>query len=187
MTKTVDRRLENYRPFLLLQARQLQQNRRLLVRFGWSDLVHETLLYAHRNLDKFMGPEGELIQWLRKILTHTAIDHARRERADRRDVRRERSLTAAVADSSARLDQFVADQGSSPSEHCQKQELLVHLAQAIEQLPTDQREVLVARDLLGKSIRDIATGLDKTEKAVAGLLFRARGKLRKLMAPFEGT
>src|SRR5262245_58867568 len=140
MVKTADWQLEKYRPLLLLQARQLQQDRRLLARFGWSDLVHETLLEAHDNLDGFKGQtEGELIQWLRKILTHTAIDRARRERADRRDFRLERSLVTAVSDSSARLDKFFADQGSSPSEHCQKQELLVHLAQAIEQLPPRQR------------------------------------------------
>src|SRR5262249_22084854 len=152
----------------------------------WSDLVQQTLFEAHRNLDAFKGKtEGERIQWLRQILTHTAIDRARRERARRRDFRRERTLAMAIGDSSARIDEFVAAQGSSPSERCQKEELLVHLAQAIEQVPPRQREVLVGRDLLGKSIRDIATGLDTTEKSAAGLLFRARQELRKPMAPFE--
>jgi DNA-directed RNA polymerase specialized sigma24 family protein len=45
--------------------------------------------------------------------------------------------------------------------------------------------VLIGRDLQGKSIRDIAGELNLTEKAVAGLLFRARRRLRELMAPFE--
>ena len=186
MTEPRDWRLEEYRPLLLLQARQLQQDPRLLVHFDWSDLVQQTLLEAHRDLGKFKGKtEGELIQWLRQILTHTALDHARRGRADCRDVGLERSLGLAVADSSARLDKLLADQAPSPSEQFQKQELLVRLAVAIEHLPDGQREVLIARDLLSKSIRDIAAGLDLTEKAVAGLLFRARRKLRELMGPFE--
>ena len=78
--------LAKYRPLLLLQARQLRQDKRLLVRFDWSDLVHETLLEAHRDLGKFKGKtEAELIQWLRQILTHTAFDRARHDRAGRRD------------------------------------------------------------------------------------------------------
>jgi RNA polymerase sigma-70 factor (ECF subfamily) len=178
--------LERYRPLLKLQARQLQQDPRLLVRFDWSDLVQQTLLEAHGNLARFKGKtEGELVQWLRKILTHTVIDHARHERADCRDIRLEKSFQTAIEDSSARLDKLVADQAPSPSEQFHKQELLVHLAEAIEQLPQGQRDVLIARDLLSKSIRDIAADLELTEKAVAGLLFRARRKLRELMAPFE--
>src|SRR5262245_55815749 len=172
-------------PAPLLQARQLQQDRRLLVRFDWSDLVQQTLLEAHRNRNDFRGPEGARIQWLRQILRNTAIDRAIHERAGRRDVHLERTLGNVVADSSARIDNLLADRGSSPSERCQKEELLVHLAQAIQQLPNDQREVLVDRDLLGKPIRDIAAGLKRTEKAVAGLLFRARRELRRRMARFE--
>jgi len=178
--------LGKYRPLLLLLARQLQQDRRLLVRFDWSDLVQQTLLEAHDNLADFHGKsEAELVQWLRQILTNTAIDRARRERAGRRDVQLERSLGAAIADSSARLDKFLADQDPSPSEQAQKQELLVHLAEAVEQLPSNQREVLVCRDFLGKHIKDIAANLGQTEKAVSGLLFRARRKLRQKLAPFE--
>jgi RNA polymerase sigma-70 factor, ECF subfamily len=185
MAKTAEWDLEKYRPLLLLQARQLQQDPRLLVRFGWSDLVQQTLLEAHHNRDDFRGPEGARIQWLRQILRNTAIDRAIHERAGRRDVHLEQTLGNVVADSSARIDNFLADRGSSPSERCQKEELLVHLAQAIEQLPIDQREVLVGRDLLGKPIREIAAGLKKSERAVAGLLYRAHKKLRELMAPFE--
>jgi hypothetical protein len=33
-----------YRALLLLQTRQLQQDKRLFVRFDWSDLVQQTLL-----------------------------------------------------------------------------------------------------------------------------------------------
>ena len=45
-------------PAPLLQARQLQQDKRLLVRFDWSDLVQQTLLEAHRNRNEFKGPDG---------------------------------------------------------------------------------------------------------------------------------
>jgi RNA polymerase sigma-70 factor (ECF subfamily) len=175
-----------YRPLLRLQARQLRQDKRLLVRFDWSDLVQQTLLKAHCDLAQFKGKtEAELIQWLRQILTHTAIDRARHDFAGCRDIRLERSLRIAVGDSSACLDKFVADRGPSPSEQVQKQELLVRLAEAIEQLPPRQRAVFIGRKLLGKSLGDLAADLKLTKKAAAGLLFRAVQNLCQLMAPCE--
>ena len=178
--------LAKYRPLLLLQARQLQQDKRLLVRFDWSDLVHETLLEAHRDLGKFKGKtEAELIQWLRQILTHTAFDRARHDRAGRRDVRLERTLEMALGDSSASVDKFLADRNPSPSEQIRKQEFQVHLAEAIEQLPPRQRAVFIGRDVLGRSILDLAADLQLTRQAVVGLLNRAHKKLCQLMAPFE--
>ena len=178
--------LAKYRPLLLLQARQLQQDKRLLVRFDWSDLVHETLLEAHRDLGKFKGKtEAELIQWLRQILTHTAFDRARHDRAGRRDVRLERTLEMAATDSSACVDKFLAGRNPSPSEQIRKQEFQVHLAEAIEQLPPRQRDVFIGRDVLGKSILDLAADLKLTREAVVGLLNRAHRKLCQLMAPFE--
>ena len=178
--------LERYRSFLLLQARQLQQDKRLLVRFDWSDLVQQALLEAHGDLGKFKGKtEAELIQWLRQILTHTAIDRARHDRAGRRDVRLERTLEMAVADSSACLDKFLAGRVPSPSEQIRKQEFQARLAEAIEQLPTRQRAVFIGRDVRGKSILDLAADLKLTRGAVVGLLNRAHRKLCQLMAPFE--
>ena len=178
--------LAKYRPLLLLQARQLQQDKRLLVRFDWSDLVHETLLKAHCDLGKFKGKtEAELIQWLRQILTHAAIDRARHDHAVRRDVRLERTLQWAVADSSACLDKFLAGRIPSPSEQFQKEEFQLRLAEAVELLPPRQRDAFIGRDVWGKSMRDLAAELKVTEKAVAGLLDRARGKLCEVMGPFE--
>jgi len=180
--------LAKYRPLLLLQARQLQQDRRLLVRFDWSDLVQQALLEAHGNLAQFKGKtEAELIQWLRQILTHTAIDRARHDHAGRRDVRLERTLEWAVADSSACLDKFLADRNPSPSEQIRKQEFQVRLAEAIEQLPPRQRAVFIGRKLLGKSIGDLAADLKLTKKAVAGLLSRGIEKLCQLMTPYEDS
>jgi len=178
--------LAKYRPLLLLQARQLQQDRRLLVRFDWSDLVHETLLKAHCDLAEFKGKsEAQLIQWLRQILAHTAIDRARHDLAGRRDVRLERSLRIAVGDSSACLDKFLAGRSPSPSERIRKQEFQLRLAEAMEQLPPRQRDVFIGRKLLGKSLGDLAADLNLTKKAVAGLLSRAMQKLCQLMAPCE--
>ena len=45
----------------------------------------------------------------------------------------------------------------------------------------DQRDVVLLRDVQGRSVADIAAQLGRTEKSVAGLLLRGRGRLRQLL------
>jgi RNA polymerase sigma-70 factor (ECF subfamily) len=178
--------LERYRPLLSLLARQLELDPRLRRRLDWSDLVQETLLRAHAHLGRFRGQtEAELIRWLQEILANALADEARKAHAQKRDVDLEQSLQAAVAESSARLEAFLTAEQSSPSEQAEHRELLLRVAAALEQLPEDQRDVVVQRDLMGAPVAEIAARLDRTEKSVAGLLLRGRRKLRKLLADYQ--
>jgi RNA polymerase sigma-70 factor (ECF subfamily) len=105
--------------------------------------------------------------------------------AGKRDLRLEQSLQAAMDESSARIEGYLGAAGPSPSQQAERGELLLRLASAIEQLPADQHDVIVRRDLRGEPVDQIAQQLGRTEKAVAGLLFRGRHKLRELLADFE--
>jgi RNA polymerase sigma-70 factor (ECF subfamily) len=175
--------LERYRKWLRLQVRRLQRDPRLQRRFDSSDLVQETLLNAHAQLRRFRGQsEAELVRWLQQVLAHTVIDQVRKARADGRDVGLEQSLQALLAESSAQLDAFLASKQPSPGEQAERHELLLRIADALEQLPEDQREVVMLRDLQGASVGEIAAQLGRTRKSVAGLLLRGRGKLRELLA-----
>ncbi len=179
-------RLEDYRNWLRMQARQLQLDPRLQRRFDLSDLVQETMLRAHQHLDGFRGvTEAEMVKWLHEILVNVLTDEIRRAKAQKRDVRVEHSLQAVVADSSARLEACLATPESSPSQKAERRELLQGLAAAVEQLPDDQRDVVVQRDLLGLPVHTIAEQLGKTDKAVAGLLLRGRRKLRELLDEYS--
>jgi RNA polymerase sigma-70 factor (ECF subfamily) len=55
------------------------------------------------------------------------------------------------------------------------------LRQALEQLPNEQREVLVLRHIAGLSPGEIATRLDKSEGSIHGLHHRGRGALREAL------
>jgi RNA polymerase sigma-70 factor (ECF subfamily) len=174
--------LERYRQLLRLQVRRLQLDPRLQRRFDSSDLVQETLLNAHAQMDRFRGnTEAALVKWLQEVLAHTVADQVRKARAQKRDVALEQSLQAAVAESSARLEAFLADGQPSPHEQAERHELLLRIADGLEQLPEDQREVVIRRDLQGASVGEIAAQMSRTRKAVAGLLLRGRRKLRELM------
>jgi RNA polymerase sigma-70 factor (ECF subfamily) len=183
MSPTPDWDLDRYRPLLRLQIRQMQLDPRLQRRFDSSDLVQETLLRAQGNLPSFRGhTEAELVKWLQEILAHVVTDEVRKAHARKRDLALEQSLEAVMAESSARLDHYLASSHPSPSRQAEHEEQLVRLAAAIDQLPDDQRDVLIQRDLLGASVSQIAQHLGRTEKSIAGLLLRGRRKLRELLA-----
>jgi RNA polymerase sigma-70 factor (ECF subfamily) len=182
MSPTPERELERYRPLLRLQIRQMQLDRRLQRRFDSSDLVQETLLRAHANQARFRGQtEAERVKWLQQILAHVVTDEVRKARAQKRDLALEQSLEAVMADSSARLEEYLASNQASPSRQAERQELLLRLAAALDQLPEDQRDVVIQRDLQGAPVSHIAEQLGRTEKSVAGLLLRGRRKLRELL------
>jgi RNA polymerase sigma-70 factor (ECF subfamily) len=174
--------LERYRPLLRLQTRQIELDPRLQRRFDGSDVVQEALLKAHLRLDQFRGrTEAELVQWLYEILSSTLVDEVRKAHAQKRDLDLEQSLQVAAAESSARLEAYLADQNPTPAARAERQEVLVRIAWALDQLPEDQRDVVLLRDVEGCSVAEIAGKLGRTEKSVAGLLLRGRARLRQLL------
>ncbi|HEY7308326.1 MAG TPA: sigma-70 family RNA polymerase sigma factor [Gemmataceae bacterium] len=182
MASSTEWHLERYRALLRLLVRQFHLSPRFRGRFDSSDLIQETLLKAQRKLEQFRGTtEAELIAWLQQILANTLRDEVRKARAKERDVALEQSLEAAVADSSARLAAFLADERASPVEQAERHEQLLRLAAAMNLLPEDQRTAVIQRDLLGASVAEIAEQMERTPKAVAGLLLRGRAALRRLL------
>jgi RNA polymerase sigma-70 factor (ECF subfamily) len=178
--------LGRYRPLLRVLAWQLHIDRRLQRRFDGSDVVNEALVRAVGGLGQFRGTtEAELVKWLQEILHNTFQDMVRREQAGRRDPGLEASLRAVVADSSARLDRFIAAGQSSPSKHLEGQEVLLRWADAVERLPREQRDVVILRDLQERPVKEIAALTGRTEKSVAGLLLRGRRELRRSFPDYQ--
>jgi RNA polymerase sigma-70 factor (ECF subfamily) len=175
--------LERYRALLRLLALRLHTDRQLQRRFDASDVVHDALLHAQQKLGDFRGrSEGEFVKWLQQILHRTFIDNVREQMADKRTPELEVELREALANSSARLDRLLPPADDlAPPEQLELQEELLRLAEAIERLPADQREVVVLRRLEGLSVLEIAGQLGKTRKAVAGLLARGQAEVGRSM------
>src|SRR5579864_5410581 len=88
--------VERFRTYLLLLAR-MQIGRKLRAKLDPSDLVQQTLLDAHRQLAQFRGSTpDELAGWLRRMLACNMADALRAFARGKRDIARERSLTAAL-------------------------------------------------------------------------------------------
>ncbi len=168
-----------YAPWLQLLAR-MQIDTRFQGKFAASDIVQQTLLEACRDLPQFRGTtEAELLAWLRQILAHVLAHEIRRYRGtQQRDLDREVSLEDALAQTSQRLGDMLADPGPSPSARVSQREQEVLLADVLAKLPDDYREVIILRNLEGLSHEEVARRMGRGTGAVRMLWVRALAALR---------
>jgi RNA polymerase sigma-70 factor (ECF subfamily) len=170
---------------LKLKVRQMQLDPRFQARFDSSDLVQETLLRACQNLDQFRGQtDAEWLKWLDVILSRAVIDKVREATGEKRNVYLEQALQALMAESSVKLAGILAADQSAPSGQVERKELLLHVADAMDRLPDDQRDAILLRYGLGAQtpVDQIAAKLERSSRSVSGLLRRGLEKLRQLLA-----
>jgi RNA polymerase sigma-70 factor (ECF subfamily) len=107
-------------------------------------------------ITKYEQRDVPFAAWIMRVARNAALDHMRSRRA--------------IPAEEIRL----ADDG-----HAQTSvDLTQNLRQALEQLPEDQREVLILRHIAGLSPVEIAQTLQKSESSVHGLHHRGRRTLQ---------
>ncbi|HEV3024981.1 MAG TPA: sigma-70 family RNA polymerase sigma factor [Pirellulales bacterium] len=177
--------LELYRRYLSLLAR-LQIGRRLQGKVDTADLVQDTFLEAHRHFAQFRGTgEAELVCWLRQILAGLLANLVRRYYGtQRRDLRLERELAEELDQSSRALDRSLAAH-STPSQRAMRREQAVLLADALERLPDDYREVIILRHLEGLSFAEVSQRMGRSVDSVKNLWARALVQLRRSLGTID--
>lgn len=129
-----------------------------------ADALQEGLLAAWRGAATFRG-EASARTWLYQIVVHACRRRGRR-RAGEPERHAPLEEAAAVAGAEA-VDERVAARQVGRA-----------LARAIDELPTDAREVLWLRDVEGLSGAETATALDLDLAAMKSRLHRARLELK---------
>jgi RNA polymerase sigma-70 factor (ECF subfamily) len=171
--------LMHYREYLLLVAR-VNFDARLQGELDPSDIVQEALLKAQRALHQFRGhSEQQLAAWLRTILSHTLQNAVRTYGRQQGGTRQ--SLDRALDESSVRLQTALASGQLSPDQVASRNEELLRLAEALQQLPQDQRIVLELKHLHGYTVAEICERTNRTKPSVVGLLHRGMKGLRVLL------
>ena len=174
----LDRLLAIYRNYLRLLA-QASLDARLQAKVAPSDAVQEALLKAYQGFDDFRGrTEREFIAWLRRILANSLSNLKRRYRMQGRRVDLERSLEQ----SSCALQGLLPAPGPTPSREAQRRELEVFVADALAELPADDRDVLVLRTLQGLEWGEVGHHMRRSPDAARVLWGRA---LRRLGSVIE--
>ena len=174
--------LEPYRNYLRLLAR-LELGRHVQGKLDASDVVQETFLEAHRQFEHFRGTsEPQLAAWLRQILAARVANLLRHYLGTQgRDVLREEPGGIDLEQSASRFGRGLVAAISSPSHQAARRELAVLVADALERLPEDYRDVLLLRHWEGLTFADVARRLGRSEDSVEKLWVRALGRLRKQM------
>lgn len=171
--------LMRYEAWLKLLAR-LEIDSRFQGKFSESDAVQQTLLEAWRCWDRFRGDdESARLAWLRQILAHQLAHLARHYGAtQKRNTARELSLEHTLARSSDRLEGLLAANQSSPSDVALRREQQLRLAEALDRLPAEYRDVIILRNLEELSYEEIAARMNRSPGAVRMLWLRALAALR---------
>jgi RNA polymerase sigma-70 factor (ECF subfamily) len=174
--------LEVYRHYVALLVR-LQLGKRLQAKLDVEDVVQETFLEVHRAIGRFRGDSTqEFLAWLRQIVSAVLSNQLRRfYGTKRRDVRLEKALSDDIDRSSRHLELGLVAPGSSPSHQASRRETAVRLADALESLPRDYREVIILRQLEDLPFPEVSRRMGRSLDSVKNLWVRALVRLRRGM------
>jgi RNA polymerase sigma-70 factor, ECF subfamily len=180
------RLLERYHNYMNLLVR-IQVGRRLRAKVDSEDLLQEIWLEIHRKINLFRGAsEREFLQWARRVIGSILANQVRRYLGTkRRDLRLERALSEELDDSSRALDLALIAPQSTPSQQAVRREQAVLLADALEGLPDDYREVIILRQIEGMSFPDLARRMGRTEHSVKNVWLRALARLRRTLEDLQ--
>jgi RNA polymerase sigma-70 factor (ECF subfamily) len=123
------------------------------------DIVQNVFAKLITGIGKYEQRDVPFTAWIMRVARNAAFDHIRARRAiPTEDVR-------VAEDDTAGHVQVNVERGQD-------------LRQALEELPEDQREVLVLRHVVGLSPEEIADTLGRTESSIHGLHHRGRRRLK---------
>ena len=140
-----------------------------------AELTQEAFLNAWRGLGRFQG-ESSFSTWLYRLATNACIDFLRKEKR-----RQSLSMTVSLDDEEEARQVELPDERYAPGGALERAEARRAVAEGLERLTLEHRQVLVMREIHGLSYAEIGQVLGLEEGTVKSRIARARGALRKVL------
>lgn len=141
-----------------------------------ADATQEAFIKAFKAIKQFRG--GSFKSWLMRIVSNTCYDQLRYER-------RRPSEPLEPDDTESDYAPHLLDPATPPEKMVENRELGDMLQQAINQLPPDQRLILVLSDVEGFNYQEISDVAGIALGTVKSRLSRARTRLRDILQQQE--
>jgi RNA polymerase sigma factor (sigma-70 family) len=141
---------------------------------GAADATQDGFIKAFQRIGQYRG--GSFRAWLLRIITNTCYDTLRSKKR-----RPTVSLEKEDEEDDSEYDSTLLDAAERPDEYALRRELAAGIQAAIEQLPEDQRTVLILCDIEGMDYQEIADTTGVALGTVKSRLSRARARLRDLL------
>jgi RNA polymerase sigma-70 factor, ECF subfamily len=142
------------------------------------DIVQEAFVKAFCNIKSFEG-RSAFCTWLIRIAVNEALGRIRHRQKFPHS-----SLEFTACEDDTVFELQIASPSASPEELCNDGEMRRALARAVHRLRPRLRAVFVLRDVQGMSAQQTAEILRITVGTVKARLFRARQRLRQMLAPY---
>jgi len=127
------------------------------------DILQDVLLLIFRKLHTFRG-DASMKTWVFRIASNRAIDFIRQSR---------RRPTEALDEKLSVND--------SPLAFTQRQAQIDALGHALEQLPTEQRQIVILKEINGLTFREIAEIVQIPENTAKTRMYTSLRKLRNIL------
>ena len=138
-----------------------------------ADMTQETFIKAYRSLSSFRG-DSKFSSWLYRIASNVCLDFLRSRS-------RHPQVSLSTVDEDDRATFELPDLSRNPEEQLMKKLSMEAVRRGLEQLPEQQRQILVLRELGGLSYAELAQTLGLEEGTVKSRIFRARKRLCALL------
>lgn len=128
--------------------------------------------------------EAKFSTWLYTIARNLCVDAARKA-AHRKHASLDAQVSARDSSPGPTLLDRVADDGPTSDREAIAHEMRVKLAQAVDDLPDEQREVFVMREVAGRPFREIAEVLGIPENTVKSRMRYALLRLTEALSEYQ--
>lgn len=141
-----------------------------------NDIFQDTFIKVIRTLKSGnYNEEGKFLPWVMRIAHNLVIDHFRRE-----------SKVRMISESSSNTEEFnifsvIRDEGLNVEQQISKNELEAQVANYIDYLPENQRDILMMRIYQDMSFKEIAELKDISINTALGRMRYAVMNIRKMM------